>query len=211
MVTNQIHQTSPDIADNMVEAYVAGIGIERYCELLLTGAEHEEILDAGRLCASAVGPNGVKSLLRTYTVLRKSGTSHAEWVDAFNRRWPLWHYSQAREAGATHAECLEAEKKGIMSYSVARHYGATHAECLGAVFSCCNWSAYAFALSAGATHQECLEVHQAGGHFEAYGFARENGATHAECLEAVLRCGDLHQYSVHRQDSSHADAINDCS
>jgi hypothetical protein len=210
MLTKHNSQISKNIADEMVEAYTEGIGIDQYCELILAGADHEEILKVRRLCTGAVGPDGATALFRTYTTLRKSGASHDEWLDALNRRWPLWHYSQAREAGATHAECLEVENKGLMTYSVARQYGATHAECLEVVFSCCSWSSYAFALSVGASHQECLEVHRAGGHFDDYGSARVNGATHAECLEAVVQCADFRMYVVCRQDSSHESALAAC-
>jgi pyrimidine deaminase RibD-like protein len=96
------------------------------------------------------------------------GATPAEVVSVIVHGGSLFDLGDARRAGATHAEVMEAlDHYGLFAYGYARRAGATHAEVMGA-HATVNWSPqhmveYGRLRRYGATHEEAVAVLVTGG------------------------------------------------
>ena len=107
-----------------------------------------------------------------------------DWLKVFGkdlgigREEDFRYYAKAHQAGATHAECMEAARRGPFV------------------------SVYVVLRRGGIGHTEDMEVMCLSAPVQAYLAASEAGVTHAECMEAAHIPGMVHDSNVFRDSNS---------
>ena len=146
--------TQRDLSDELVEAIEAGIDADDYCAARGAGATHAKVLAAVReeewplpdyvraLLAGATHAEcqrycaADRRRLRAYVALLETGVSHLEVMEFLASEILEDDYLRAREAGATHAEILDAEWRigshQLYDYASRLEDGASHADALKA-------------------------------------------------------------------------------
>ena len=105
-------------------------------------------------------------------------------------------YAAAIAIGATPAEIAEVFAihpyiiDTVAAYADAREAGATHAECVQAMDSVGDLAGYADARWAGATHAECMECDDVEAVISDYARLRDRQHSHSEALEQADRYDD---------------------
>ena len=166
-----------------------------HAQMVSAAYDHGGTLDRDERAALVPRGGGVTQRAHEQITARRAGT---DW------------YGYCYEAGATHAEVLEAEQVGVvMEYYVrCRNAGATHAEVLEAYKAWHYMGSYVRCREAGATHAEVLEAYVAGALLGLYAYCRKGGASHTEVLEAQAARTDLFWYSACRRAAgSHREAL----
>ncbi|GGP97602.1 hypothetical protein BKA00_005930 [Actinomadura coerulea] len=162
--------------------------------------------------------NILSGLSTDYLPIRVSGVE-ITWLD-YLKAWcqgiDKIEYARARQAGAAHAEVLEANAfgyLGLREYAWLRQAGGPHAETLEAVARRVDPVNYAMSRRVGASHTEALEAHDKRIDLFDYATARARTATHAEALDAHAQGVNLFNYANARQyegSRTHEQALEIC-
>ena len=192
-----------------------------HAQMVSAAYDHGGTLDRDERAALVPRGGGVTQRAHEQITARRAGTdwygycyeagaTHAEVLEAEQVGVVMEYYVRCRNAGATHAEVLEAYKAWhyMGSYVRCREAGATHGEVLEASSFGVNILEYAYCREAGATHAEVLEAYVAGALLGLYAYCRKGGASHTEVLEAQAARTDLFWYSACRRAAgSHREAL----